>query len=158
MWCFLHLYYRIFMWISISSKQKKKRFPLVGEISVAPETCIKNYSDAAGPGRMQNTTALPKRWKRKVCLGSCIGGAEFFWRCYYLFLSVYCVARVSLRSQCVVLITCKIKTGPCPKNLAEMYRILTVLISANSPCRYIANFLHQFSSSKLFIQVRSLVK
>lgn len=120
-----------------------------GKSLLLRKLCSRSYSDVGGPGRMHNPTAFPRRWK-KVCLSSYIGEAEFYWCCCYLFLPVYYVLRVCLRSQWVAFVTDKTKTGPCPKNSAELYRIFIVLISANSPRRCIAIILHQYEKSYSF--------
>lgn len=54
--------------------------------------------DVAGPGRMHNPTAPLQEAKKKVSV-PILGEAEFYWCCHYLFLSVYYVLRVCLRSQ-----------------------------------------------------------
>lgn len=129
---------------SVSHLKGKKEIAISQGISLLlQKPCSKSYSDAAGLWRMHYPTALSKS-EKKVCLSSYIGEAEFYWCCHRLFLSMYYVLRVCLRSQCVAFVTDKAKSIPCPKTSADLYRICTVLISSNSPCKYIVIILHEY--------------
>lgn len=143
MWHFLHLISQDFHMDQYLIWRGKKRLSLVRGNLLLQKPCSKSYSDAAGPGRMHYPTALSKS-EKKVCLSSYIGEAEFYWCCHRLFLSMYYVLRVCLRSQCVAFVTDKTKSVPCPKTSADLYRIFTVLISSNSPCKYIVIILHEY--------------